>query len=61
MAQFFKQTIAVLASEHETNGTVGAIEVSGPRGAAPHSTCTDARTKRSTSSGATTASSSATT
>jgi quercetin dioxygenase-like cupin family protein len=33
--QFFKQTIAVLASASETNCVLGAIEVASPRGAVP--------------------------
>jgi quercetin dioxygenase-like cupin family protein len=33
--QFFKQTIAVLATASDTNGVLGAIEVAGPRGAVP--------------------------
>jgi quercetin dioxygenase-like cupin family protein len=33
--QFFKQTIAVLASASDTNGVLGAIEVAGPAGAVP--------------------------
>jgi quercetin dioxygenase-like cupin family protein len=33
--RFFKQTIAVLASTSETNGVVGAVEISGPGGATP--------------------------
>ena len=32
---FFKQTIAVLASAHDTNGVLGAVEVASPGGAAP--------------------------
>lgn len=31
----FKQTIAMLASAGDTDGTIGAIEVSGPGGAVP--------------------------
>ncbi|MGH9135367.1 MAG: cupin domain-containing protein [Ilumatobacteraceae bacterium] len=33
--QFFKQTIAVLASASDTNGVRGAVEVASPRGAVP--------------------------
>lgn len=33
--RFFQQTIAVLASAGDTNGTIGAVEVAGPGGAAP--------------------------
>ena len=33
--QVFKQTIAVLASASDTNGVLGAIEVTSPGGAAP--------------------------
>ncbi len=33
--QFFKQTIAVLASASETNGVLGATEVAGPSGSVP--------------------------
>jgi quercetin dioxygenase-like cupin family protein len=33
--QFFRQTIAVLATASDTNGVLGAIEVSSPRGAVP--------------------------
>ena len=33
--QFFRQTIAVLASANDTNGVLGAIEVAGPAGAVP--------------------------
>jgi quercetin dioxygenase-like cupin family protein len=33
--QFFKQTIAILTSADETNGVLGAIEVTSPRGAVP--------------------------
>jgi quercetin dioxygenase-like cupin family protein len=32
---FFEQTIAVLASASDTNGVLGAVEVTGPRGAVP--------------------------
>ena len=33
--QFFKQTIAVLASASDTDGALGVIEVASPRGAVP--------------------------
>jgi len=33
--QFFKQTIAVLASASDTNGVLGAVEVAGPAGSVP--------------------------
>jgi quercetin dioxygenase-like cupin family protein len=33
--QFFQQTISVLATAGDTNGTLGAIEVTSPRGAVP--------------------------
>jgi quercetin dioxygenase-like cupin family protein len=33
--QFFKQTIAVLASASDTNGVVGAVEVASPGGSVP--------------------------
>jgi quercetin dioxygenase-like cupin family protein len=33
--RFFKQTIQVLASTNDTNGVLGAVEVSGPGGAVP--------------------------
>jgi quercetin dioxygenase-like cupin family protein len=33
--QFFKQTIAVLASASDTNGVLGAVEVASPAGAVP--------------------------
>jgi quercetin dioxygenase-like cupin family protein len=33
--QFFKQTIAVLASAGDTKGAVGAVHVASPRGAGP--------------------------
>lgn len=33
--QFFKQTVAVLASANDTNGVVGAVEVAGPAGSVP--------------------------
>ena len=33
--QFFKQTIAVLASASDTNGALGVIEVASPSGAVP--------------------------
>lgn len=33
--QFFKQTIAVLASASDTNGVLGVIEVAGPGGSVP--------------------------
>jgi quercetin dioxygenase-like cupin family protein len=33
--QFFKQTIAVLASARDTNGALGAVEVASPGGAVP--------------------------
>jgi quercetin dioxygenase-like cupin family protein len=32
---FFRQTISVLASAHDTNGALGVIQVAGPRGSAP--------------------------
>lgn len=35
MPTFFKQTIAILASNSDSNGAIGAVEVSGPAGAVP--------------------------
>ena len=33
--RFFKQTIAILAAASDTNGVLGAVEITGPGGAVP--------------------------
>ncbi|TDC95705.1 quercetin 2,3-dioxygenase [Actinomadura sp. 7K507] len=33
--RFFKQTMTILASTSDTNGVIGAVEVTGPKGAMP--------------------------
>ena len=53
--RFFKQSIAILATTSDTDGSVGAVEIAGPRGSVPPLHVHTARTKRSTSSMVTTA------